>query len=198
MNKVSSDNNKLFKDSLRLEIVASQCSNQLEKAQTFEMEQLHVILNTIGDIKRCVFYKAIEDSNVLRFQAYLQVIPSKLENDDIDFSLDMQTNDMKKYVRFGNEVAFQLPIYGMQHQCIGKMQIFFFNQQSLFDKVKIECLEKLQSCLSAIGNYCPTLEKLIIAHSFSFEEGTAQISNCQDLSIVINVNDSFLDNNIEI
>ena len=62
MKNIESD--KVFKDSLRLEIVENECSNQLEKAQTFEIEQIHMILNTIGDIKRCVFYKLVVSNNM--------------------------------------------------------------------------------------------------------------------------------------
>lgn len=78
------------------------------------------------------------------------------------------------------------------------MQVFFNNQKSLYDRVKIECLEKLQCCLNSIGNFCSSIEKLIIAQCVPFEEGTAQLSNGCDLSIVINVNDSFLANNTEV
>ena len=72
------------------------------------------------------------------------------------------------------------------------MQVFFNSEESLHDRVKIECLEKLQNCLNQIGRFCPQIEKLIIAQSVQFEEGKAQVSIGQDLSILLNINDKFL------
>lgn len=50
------------------------------------MEQLHVILNTIGDIKRCLFYKYIDPLKT--FEPYMQIMPTRLDGDKINFKQD--------------------------------------------------------------------------------------------------------------
>lgn len=59
-------------------------------------------------------------------------------------------------------MAFQLPIYGgLDHAVIGKMQIFFEDEASLQDKVKLECLTKIQNCLNALGSHYGSIDSLI-------------------------------------
>ena len=44
---------------------------------------------------------------------------------------------------------------------IGKIQVFFEDEKSLQDKVKLECITKIQNCLSILGTHYFSIDGLI-------------------------------------
>ena len=54
---ISDDQNcfNLILDSMRIEIVQNMCQSQTEISQIFEIEKLHMLLCSIGDITKCSF-----------------------------------------------------------------------------------------------------------------------------------------------
>ena len=60
------------------------------------------------------------------------------------------------------QIAFQLPIYGgAENAVIGKIQVFFDDEKSLQDKVKLECITKIQNCLNILGSHYCSIDSLI-------------------------------------
>ena len=138
-----------MKDSLRLDIVSNICSNMLLESE-LDIEKLHIILSTIGDVQRCLLYNLSTQSNLTAFEPYMQLLPRRIENDDFKICRVLQTLNFQKFILMNKQIAIQFPILGESNKCMGKLLFIFCSEKSLYDPVKIECLLKIQRCLTGL------------------------------------------------
>ena len=129
----------------------------------FELEQLHVLFISIQGIQKCVFYRRTNDK-AKPFQSAIQINLGSLEQIPSAAFESGSEEDLKVklFQPVNGRITFQLPIHGgLDHALIGKMQVFFEDEKNLQDKVKLECLTRIQNCLNILGSHYGSLDSLI-------------------------------------